>query len=113
MNQSGIPATVVDSVGAGDSFLQPFCWANCVENVTKRTCARLVRLQSKLAPTKEPFQRELYYFEGIEVTEPVRLMLVRFMISIVVRQGRNSAMHASSVVADQPLHRAQPGHAPK
>ena len=48
------------------------------------------------------------YFKGIEVSEPVRLMLVRFMISIIVRQGRNSAMHASSVLADQPLHRAQP-----
>lgn len=48
------------------------------------------------------------YFKGIEFTEPVRLMLVRFMISILVRQGRNSAMHAASVLADQPLHRAQP-----
>lgn len=48
------------------------------------------------------------YFKGIEVTESVRMMLVRFMISMIVRQGRNSAMHASSVLADQPLHRAQP-----
>ena len=48
------------------------------------------------------------YFKGVEVTSPVRSMLVRFMISIIVRHGRNSAMHASSVLADQPLHRAQP-----
>lgn len=48
------------------------------------------------------------FFKGIDVPQPVRMMLVRFMISILVRQGRNSAMHAASVLSEQPRHRAQP-----
>ena len=48
------------------------------------------------------------FFKGIEFSNPVRLILTRFMISILVRHGRNSAMHASSVVCDEPRHRAQP-----
>ena len=48
------------------------------------------------------------YFKGIEMSDSVRSMLIRLMISILVRQGRNSAMHAASVLADEPLHRAQP-----
>lgn len=48
------------------------------------------------------------FFKRIEAPLPVRLMLVRFMISILVRQGRNSAMHAASVLSEEPRHRAQP-----
>ena len=48
------------------------------------------------------------FFKGIEVGRPVRMMVVRFMISILVRHGRNSSMHASSVLIDHPRHRAQP-----
>ena len=48
------------------------------------------------------------FFNGIELTSSVRETLIRFMLSILVREGRNSAMHVSGVILDQPRHRAQP-----
>ena len=48
------------------------------------------------------------FFKDIPLTGSVRLMLIRFMIAILVRHGRNSAMHAASVLQHQPRHRAQP-----
>ncbi len=38
----------------------------------------------------------------------LRQMVIRFMISILIRHGRNSCMNAASVVDSKPLHRAQP-----
>lgn len=38
----------------------------------------------------------------------VAQMAVRFMISILMRNGRNSCMDAASVIDQKPLHRAQP-----
>ena len=48
-------------------------------------------------------------FRGIGVKNSVRAMIVRFMIAILVRHGKNSCMHAASVIQHQPRHRAQPG----
>ena len=48
------------------------------------------------------------FLRGVELTSSTRSMLMRFMISILVRHGRNSAMNAASVLADKPRHRAQP-----
>jgi hypothetical protein len=39
----------------------------------------------------------------------VRAMLLRFLIAILTRHGRNSCMHAASAVDGKPRHRAQPG----
>ena len=49
------------------------------------------------------------FFRGINASALVTSMISRFMISILCRQGRNSCMHAASVVRNRPLHRAQPG----
>ena len=48
------------------------------------------------------------FFNGICITGSVRSMVVRFMISIVCRHGRNSCMNAASIVRGQGRHRAQP-----
>lgn len=48
------------------------------------------------------------FFKDLPLTGSVRGMLIRFMIAILVRHGRNSAMHAASVLQHQPRHRAQP-----
>ena len=48
------------------------------------------------------------FFRGIEATSSARSMLMRFMVSILVRHGRNSSMNAASVLAEKPRHRAQP-----
>lgn len=37
----------------------------------------------------------------------LRQMVIRFMISILIRHGRNSCMNAASVIDSKPLHRAQ------
>jgi hypothetical protein len=37
----------------------------------------------------------------------LRHMVIRFMISILIRHGRNSCMNAASVIDQQPRHRAQ------
>lgn len=47
------------------------------------------------------------FFAGLKVSKPTRQMLVRFVISILTRQGRNSCMQAASALKDQPRHRAQ------
>jgi len=49
------------------------------------------------------------FFKGTCSTASVQSMVIRFMISILCRHGRNSCMHAASVVRDKSLHRAQPG----
>lgn len=49
------------------------------------------------------------FFRNVEMSSSVRSMVVRFMIAILIRHGRNSSMHAASVIHDQPRHRAQPG----
>jgi len=48
------------------------------------------------------------FFRGTCSTPSVRSMVVRFMISILCRHGRNSCMNAASIVRDQGRHRAQP-----
>lgn len=48
------------------------------------------------------------FFKETCGTSVVRSMLTRFMISILCRHGRNSCMHAASVVRDGSVHRAQP-----
>lgn len=48
------------------------------------------------------------FFKRIDLTLSVRQTLIRFMLSILVREGRNSAMHVSGVMLEQPRHRAQP-----
>ena len=48
------------------------------------------------------------FFRGINASAFVTSMVSRFMISILCRQGRNSCMHASSIVRNRALHRAQP-----
>ena len=42
------------------------------------------------------------------VSSHVRLMVIRFMISILMRHGRNSCMNAAAVIDGNPCHRAQP-----
>lgn len=49
------------------------------------------------------------FLKPLKLSDRVHSALVRFVISIIFRTGRNSAMHASSVIFDQPRHRAQPG----
>ena len=49
------------------------------------------------------------FLKGLQLSSSVHSTLVRFVISIIFRTGRNSSMHASSVILDQPRHRAQPG----
>lgn len=44
-----------------------------------------------------------------QVSGHFRAMLLRFMIAILTRHGRNSCMHAASAVDGKPRHRAQPG----
>jgi len=48
------------------------------------------------------------FFRGVEAPSSARFMLVRFMVSILVRHGRNSSMNAASVLVGKPRHRAQP-----
>ena len=48
------------------------------------------------------------FFKGTFTTSSARSMVVRFMISILCRHGRNSCMNAASIVRDQGRHRAQP-----
>lgn len=48
------------------------------------------------------------FFHAAPTTRFVRSMVIRFMISILVRHGRNSCMNAACVLLHQPLHRAQP-----
>lgn len=49
------------------------------------------------------------FLRGVEATSSAQSMLVRFVVSILVRHGRNSSMDAASVLAEKPRHRAQPG----
>jgi len=49
------------------------------------------------------------FFKETSGSSFVRSMLIRFMISILCRHGRNSCMHAASVVRQGEVHRAQPG----
>lgn len=44
-----------------------------------------------------------------EVSGHLRSMLLRFLIAIITRHGRNSCMHVASAVDGKPRHRAQPG----
>jgi len=48
------------------------------------------------------------FLKPLNLPNTVQCMLVRFVISIVFRTGRNSAMHASNVIQNKPRHRAQP-----
>ena len=48
------------------------------------------------------------FFKGTFPTASAKSMVIRFMISILCRHGRNSCMNAASVVRDKGLHRAQP-----
>ena len=48
------------------------------------------------------------FFKGTFSTFSVQSMVIRFMISILCRHGRNSCMNAASIVREQGLHRAQP-----
>jgi hypothetical protein len=48
------------------------------------------------------------FFKGIQARDSVRWMLIRMMISILIRHGRNSSMNAASVIQEKPRHRAQP-----
>jgi hypothetical protein len=48
------------------------------------------------------------FLKPLNLPDFFHAMLVRYVISIVFRTGRNSAMHASNVVHGRPLHRAQP-----
>ena len=48
------------------------------------------------------------FFGGTFATASVRSMVIRFMISILCRHGRNSCMNAASIVRTQKRHRAQP-----
>lgn len=47
------------------------------------------------------------FFKPATPSSHVRQMVVRFMISILIRHGRNSCMNAASVIDQKPLHRAQ------
>lgn len=49
------------------------------------------------------------FFKETSGTRFVRSMLARFMISILCRHGRNSCMHAATVIRNGSVHRAQPG----
>ena len=49
------------------------------------------------------------FFKGVELSRSVRSHLIRFMISIIMRQGRNSCMNAAAALSGQRRHRAQPG----
>lgn len=44
-----------------------------------------------------------------QVSGHFRAMLLRFMIAILTRHGRNSCMHAASAIEGKSRHRAQPG----
>lgn len=44
-----------------------------------------------------------------QVSGHFRVMLLRFLIAILTRHGRNSCMHTASVIEGKPRHRAQPG----
>ncbi|WP_417730155.1 hypothetical protein, partial [Rosistilla oblonga] len=49
------------------------------------------------------------FLPNTQVSAHFRSMLLRFLIAILTRHGRNSCMSAASAIEGKPRHRAQPG----
>lgn len=48
------------------------------------------------------------FFQDIRLAGAMQAIFTRFMISILMRHGRNSSMNCASVIEESPRHRAQP-----